>query len=338
MEKDLPARWIHLAEALDTTETEITVDTPQGDYVSIGDLILVAETGEIVKVTARNSATSIEVTRAVAGTYNDKVNGASAADDGDLLIIGNAYAEGATSGAAKSHAEQYLYNYTQIIRTPFEVTGSEDASENYSGPDYARLVKEKGIEHQIDLERTLLFGKRNIDTSSTSNPIRYTGGFFEFCDTESNIKDAGGTLTEPEIENWLQDVFAHTGAGDSRMLFCSPLVISVLDQIAVARLQTVPSDKTYGIAVKQWLTGHGTLNVVKHRLFENGPGGFGYGNYAIAVDPTRFKRRPLRGRDTKLKENIQANDADTKKGEYMTEVGWEVRAPLIHGILKNVTG
>ena len=336
-EKDLPARWIRLNEELDATETPWTVVTPGGDYVSVGDLILVPSTGEIAKVVTRDSATQITVVRAING---DKVNGTATTgvSDADILIIGNAYAEGATSGAAKSHQESWLYNYTQIIRTPFEVTGTEDASENYTGPDYARLVKEKGVEHRIDLERTCLFGKRNIDTSSTASPVRYTGGFFDFCDTESNLKDAGGTLTEPEMENWLQEVFGHTGAGDSRMFFCSPLLISVLDQIAVARLQTVPTDKTYGITVRQWLTSHGTLNVVKHRLLENGPNGDGYGNYGIAVDPTRLKKRPLRGRDTKLMENIQARDADTRKGEYLTEVGWEVRSPLIHGILYGVTG
>jgi hypothetical protein len=114
--------------------------------------------------------------------------------------------------------------------------------------------------------------------------------------------------------------------------------LTVFDQMGVARLQTMPSDETYGISVKQYLTSHGTLMIAKHRLLENGPGGFGYGNTGIAVDPTRLKKRFLRGRDTKLEEHIQANDSDTEKGQYISEVGWEVRAPLIHGILSNVTG
>ena len=338
-EKDLPARWIRLDEELDTTETAWTVVTPGGNYVSVGDLLKVMSTGEIAKVSSYGSATVINVVRAVAGTYNDKTNGAATTGvtDADVLIIGNAYAEGASSGTEKSHEESWLYNYTQIIRTPFGVTGTEDASENYTGPDLARLAKEKAIEHQIDLERTALFGQRNIDTTSTANPVRYTGGFFDFCDTESNVVDVSGVLTEPELESHLQDVFAHTGASDTRTAFCSPLLISILDQIAVAKSEMVPSNEALGMKIRQYVTSHGTLNIVKHRLLENGPNGDGYGNYMISLDTGRLKKRPLRGRDTKLRENIQANDIDGQKNEYMTEVGWEVRAPLVHGILKGAT-
>lgn len=333
IEKDLPEKWIHLNEALDTTETVITVDTPGGDYASVGDLILVAETGEVVRVATVDSATQLTVVRAVNG---DKINGSSAADDGDLLIIGNAYAEGTTSPDEKSHVETMPYNFTQISKKPFGVTGTEDASENYTGKDRVRLRKEKGIEHALDLERTALFGKRNIDTASTNNPRRYTGGFFDFCDTESNVKDAGGTLTEAELEDWLEDVFTHTGSGNSRLLLAAPKVISVFDQLGLARLQTVPTTETYGIAVKQYLTSHGTLNIVKHRLLVNGEGGFGYGNTAIAVDISKLTRAPLQGRDTKLQPDIGANDLDGFKDQYLSEVGWKIKNPKVHGILSNV--
>lgn len=337
IEKDLPSRWVRMNEELDATETTWTVVTPGGNYCSVGDLIMVPSTGEIVKVSAINSATEIVVVRAING---DKVNGTATTgvSDADILIIGNAYAEGASSGTEKSHEETYPYNYTQIVRTPFAVTGSEEASENYTGPDLARLRKEKAIEHKIDLERTALFGKRQIDTTSTANPIRYTGGFFDFCDTEANVLDVGGILTEPTLETHLESVFAHTASGDTRLSMCSPLVISVLDQIAVARLQTVPGDKTYGIAVRQWLTSHGTLMIVKHRLLENGPNGDGYGNYMVSVDVGKLKKRPLRTRDTKLRVGIQANDLDGQKDEYLTETGWQIGQPLVHGILSGITG
>jgi len=47
--------------------------------------------------------------------------------------------------------------------------------------------------------------------------------------------------------------------------------------------------------------------------------------------------RPLRGRDTKLRANIQENDRDGWKDEYMTEFGMELRLEKAHAIVKGVT-
>jgi hypothetical protein len=47
--------------------------------------------------------------------------------------------------------------------------------------------------------------------------------------------------------------------------------------------------------------------------------------------------RPLRGRDTKLRTNIQAPGLDGWQDEYLTEAGLEVRLEKVHGILSNAT-
>jgi hypothetical protein len=36
-----------------------------------------------------------------------------------------------------------------------------------------------------------------------------------------------------------------------------------------------------------------------------------------------MRYRPLSGRDTKFQDNIQANDADERKGQWITEAGVE---------------
>lgn len=333
IEKDLPARWDQINDTPSpaTTDTSLIVD--HGSYFSEGDVVSVPAKGEKFQVTSISSNT-LTVVRAVDG---DRVTGASLANNDDLQIIGNAYTEGASAGTEKSHQETYLYNYTQIVRTPFGVTGSEAQSENYTGPDRPRLRAEKAIEHKIDLERTVLFGERNIDTAtSTNTPRRYTGGFFYFVST--NAQDMGGIVTEPEIETFCQNLFSHTASGDTRLLFCSPLVISVLDQLVGARIQVAPKETTMGLAVKTWVTGHGNLNIIKHRLLENGAGGTGYAGYAIAVDPGKMMYRFLQNRDTKLLVDIQAPDLDGFKDEYMTECGWQMENESVHGYFYGVTG
>jgi hypothetical protein len=260
-------------------------------------------------------------------------------DNDDLQIIGQAYAEGATAGTEKQHMETYVYNYTQIFRLPFGVTGSQDASENYTGKDRPRLRSEFAVMHKIDIERQGLFGERNLFTTgvaSTNAPLRLAGGFLYFATT--NLQDASGTLTESELETFAQTTFAHTASGNTRVLFASPLLVSVIDQLAAGRLQIVPREKTFGVAIKEWVTAHGTFLIAKHRLLENGANGSGYAGYGLAVDPKKIGYVYLRGRDTKLKMDIQANDADKWTDEYFTECSWEIKNPGVHAVLYGVTG
>lgn len=332
IEKDLPARWsqVNNGAGYASGATAIVVDYSR--YFSVGDIINVVRTGEKMRVSAVDTATeTLTVVRGVGSTA-----AAALVDNDDLQIIGNAYAEGSPLGLEKSNIEAYKYNYTQIFRHPFGVTGTQDQSENYTGKDRPRLRAEKAIEHKIDLERAALFGERAIDTTSTNNPRRYTGGALFFL--SSNIRDAGGTLTEPEVEAWLADVFMHTAGGDSRVLLASPLIISTFDQLAAGRLQMVPSDKTYGITVRQWLTSHGTFNIVKHRLLENGLGGSGYGGHALLLDPKQWQYKTLGNRSTKLRVDVGVDGDDAWTDEYLTECGFQVGLPETQGVLKNVTG
>ncbi|HET9672662.1 MAG TPA: DUF5309 family protein [Actinomycetota bacterium] len=331
IEKDLPARWtaINNGAGYAAGDTSLVVDN--GAYVSIGDIINVPRTGERMRVT--NVVTNtLTVVRSVGPTA-----AAALLDNDDLQIIGNAYAEGVGAGVEKSHVETYPFNFTQIVRTPFGVTGTQNESENYTGPDKPRLRAEKSIEHMIDLERTILFGERDIDTSSTNNPIRYTGGFLFWA--TSNVKDFGGVMTEAEIEDWCEDLFHYTGGTDTRVVCAAPLPISVLDMLGVARLQLMPKDQVLGLTVRQFVTSHGTLMFTKHRLLEDGPtSAQGFGGYMLAVDPNRLRYRFMRNRDTKLRMDIQANDLDGWKDEYLTEVGWQVENPQLHGVGRGITG
>lgn len=93
----------------------------------------------------------------------------------------------------------------------------------------------------------------------------------------------------------------------------------------------VPKDQTFGLDINRLLTPHGSLMVIKHNLFE----GDTYGKRAYAVDLDNVGYRFLRGRDTKLMTNIQANDKDSRKDEYISEVGLVRRLEKTHGRIKN---
>lgn len=329
MEKDLPTKTSLATDTSSTAPVGVTAGT--GVRFKANDLVLNTTSGEIYLVTSISTDTLTTVRAAGSVTATANVIGDS------LVIIGTAYVEGGSLGTPRSITEGFLYNYTQIFRQPFGTTGTEEVSENYGGRDRPRLAKENAIYHMMDIERAFIFGNATSNTSTvpsgntTATPFRTTGGFLEFVTTNSQA--AGGTLTEPEMETFCQTVFASTGSGMSRTLFAAPTVVSVLDQLAAGRLETVPATETYGIAVKQWLTSHGTLNIVKHRLLTPTP----YTGYALAVDTGKIAYAKLRERDTKLREDVGTPGDDGWTSEYLTECGFEIDNQTAHGVLTGVS-
>ena len=134
----------------------------------------------------------------------------------------------------------------------------------------------------------------------------------------------------------MEDVFLHTASGDTRTLFASASVVTAFDQLGVDKLQLVPSDKTYGLAVRQYMTSHGTFNIVKNRLLEDGAGGTGTGDWAMIVDPKMLKLRPFSNGATRLLLDRQGPGVDGWVDEYLTECGLQLTNPEVHGVLKNI--
>jgi hypothetical protein len=326
IEKELMTKVDQVNGAQTNVDTSIEVDA--GNLYFAHDLVLNVRTMEIFRVVsiAANTLTVVRGVGSVAGTAMN--------DNDDVIIVGNANEEGGALGIERSVQESFPYNLTQIFRFPFGTTGTEEASENYGGRDRPRLFKEAGVQHAIDIEYAFIYGQRNIDTTDTNKPRRYTGGFLYFVTT--NVTDVGGTITEPSLETILGTIFEATSSGPSRVLFASTRLISTIDQLAAGRLQVVPSDKTYGIAVNQWLTSHGTLQIVKHRLLKNGPGGTGFAGYGLLADPRKLTYAYLRGRDTKHREDIGTPGDDGWTDELLTECGFEVALQKAHGVIKGV--
>jgi hypothetical protein len=321
LEDELSPRFDAVNYSTGYTDGATSVVVDNGSYFRSGHVIRNTDTGEQMLVTGVSTNT-LTVTRGWGTTA-----AAAIADNNTIMIVADASAEGATSATAKTTQEAVKTNYTQIFRTPFEVTGTADASEQYGGKDIAYLQKKHGIEHKRDMERAFLFGEAKNDVSG-SKPIRATAGLNSFITT--NRTDASGTLTEAEFETFCRTLFRY--GSSKKVLFASPLLVSAINSWALGKLQTVSSEKTYGISVKEYLGGHGTLYIVKHNLLEQD-----YAGYGMAVDTDNVRYRPLRGRDTKLKMNIQANDSDTRKDEYLTEAGLEVKLEKTHGVLYGVT-
>lgn len=318
---------------VDGSAVNTTLVTNDADVLKVGDLISNPARNEIYRAITRTNSTSFVVTRGAAGSTATN----TAADLDDLFVIGSAWAEGVDVGVPDEWAETQKFNFTQISRTSFGSSRTRDQSEIFFGATRPRLRAENAIAHAIDLEKVFLFGGRSESTATVNAPLRTTGGFTFWA--TSNVTDLlGASLSEPDLETWLESVFQHTASGDSRVLFCAPSVITALDQLAVGKMRTVSdSSLTYGISVKQWLTSHGTLNIIKHRLLAKPltqDMTAGYTSVAYAVDPKMLTNRPMQ--TTVLKMDRQGPGVDGYIDEYLTEQGLQLTNPEVHGILKNV--
>lgn len=311
------------------TDADVVFTVDNGNVFRINDVIMVPRTGEVMVVTAQTS-TSVTTGARSHGTPA----AAALLDNDDIFVIGSANAEGADVGIPDEWQETHVWNLAQIFRTPFGASRTRSATKTYTGSgSRASLRAESGKMHAIDIERAYLYGVRAEVGSGPSTLARTTGGFLEFC--TSNVLDlSGATLSEPDMEGWLEDVFQHTAASDSRTLFSASAVISAFDMIGIDKLRIDPSDKTYGLAITQYKTAHGVLNLVKHRLLENGAGATGWGSWGLAVDLSRVKDRVFQS--TQLKVDRQSPGRDGWIDEYLTESGPCIMNPEVHGILKNV--
>lgn len=326
--------WDATGTGLDATTTEQTLVVAESNYVQVGDVILTPVNGEIIIVQSQTDATTYEVIRAAAGSTAS--TSYTAGDD--MFIIGSAYAEGVDVPAPDEWQEVHKFNFTQIFRRAFGASDTREATRSYFGANRAKVSGEKAIEHAMDIERAFLFGGRSeVQASGAATPtagtgvLRTTGGFTYWA-TENVLDLNGASLSEPDLEGWLEDVFAHTTSGDSRLLLAAAPVITVLDMLAVDKIRTVNDpNMTYGIAVRQWLTSHGNLNIVKHRLLADG--GPDYAAGALAVDLKKVKMRTLAGRSTSLKRNRQSPGVDGWVDEYLTECGLQFANAEVHGKL-----
>jgi hypothetical protein len=222
-------------------------------------------------------------------------------------------------------------NYTQIFRTEWDATGSTLHSEFETDDDWDHQALKHGIEHKKSIEYAVMTGGPSEDTSS-GQARRTTGGFKNFA--TQNAADAGGVLTEGEFFTALRPMFDF--GSTEKWAFASPLAIDVLNGFPRGKLEVRQSEKTFGIRVMQYVSPHGTINIVKHPLLK----GSTLGGQIWIIDGDVLRWRYLQNkrgsRDTHINKEIQNNDVDGRKDEYFTDGGLQFGSPARHGSIYGI--
>jgi hypothetical protein len=305
--------------------TSIVVDNAA--YFEVQQIVYVPRTNENMRVTAVDTGTNtLTVVRGVGSTA------AALVDNDELLIASTAQPEGDASRTARSRNPSTILNYTQIFRTPWDATDTELHSEFEGGDDWDHQALKHGIEHKKSMELALMTGSPSEDTSS-GQARRTTGGFRNYA--TQNATDAGGALTETEFFTALRPAFRY--GSSEKWGLASALAVDVLNTFPRGKLEVRQSERTFGVRVMQYVSPHGTLNLVTHDLLE----GTTLGGQIWIIDTDVVRWRYLKNkrgsRDTHIRKEIQNNDVDGRKDEYLTEGGLEFGQPARHGRIYGIT-
>jgi len=319
LEDERMPHWDAATIAHSAVATDIYVDN--AEFFESGMTIVFPRTGEVARCTG-TTVTSDYIT-VVRGTGAATINAAE-----PIMIIADSNEEGATSKDGKQTVLTNAYNYTQIFRTPVSITRTESKANLIGGNELDRQRAKRGQEHQEKIERALWFGKRAIVTSGT-HPRRFTGGIFEWITT--NITDFGGMMTEFDCDQFLETASYY--GSENKLAFMAARPISVVNGFAKDRLYVVDqAKKEFGLDIVKYVSPQGTLNMVKHPMFE----GAVYGYYMCVLDLSDDCIEYKFIDDTQLHQNIQANDLDGQKDEYLTEAGLLFANEKRHSLGKNI--
>lgn len=329
LEDELFPRLTATSATVTNVATTVPVTTGTGVYVRVNDVIRNQATGEAFRVTAI-ATDNLTVVRGLGAVA------AAAMGSGDqLLIVGNAAAQGATMGTRAITKRVMNFNYTQILRHPYGFTESLLASDLYAGNIRDRERQKKSIEHKRAEENTIFWGARALDTTG-ANPLGFCGGIIEFLST--NIKDVNGALTKTTLDTHMRDILQH--GSTNKVVFVAPLVAQALSGFLRDAWQpTETGTRLWGAKVDAFISGaygYRLPVIVKREWNDFASASKQYGGWAFVVDMDYVKIRPLR--PTRLYRDIQARDADEYDEELKTEISFELQQERVHGLLKGITG
>jgi len=293
-----------------------------GDVLQVELAVEVAGyANELVRVVSVSLDTTFVVQRGVAGTTAGAI-----ADNINLTRVGNAQSEGNVSIASSSTNPVKLTNYTQIFKTPYQITNTDLETRHRTGDPRKNEQKRKSFQHAEKIEQALFWGVpfETVDAANGNMPLRFTMGLRNFITSFRTV-----FTVDPTAQSFLDAIYPvfnyESGeAGNERIIFAGNVALNMLNTIVLNSPSTfIKYDGIvdfFGMRLQRYVIPQGTLYIKSHPLLNVHPF---YNSSMWVVNPAGIKYRPLGGRDTKLEKDIQPNDADYTKDQWLTECGFE---------------
>ena len=302
----------------------------------------------VAKATAvvKNGASSYVACKLLEDDDNGATTSHDLSDCDTILIIGNVNAEGAAIPDAIAYDPTKWYNFTQIFRTPLEITRTAKLTHLRTADSYKEAKRESLELHSIEMEKAFLFGIRTENTGSNGKPERTTLGLIPAIKSgaSDNVNDyslnsdfSGQTWLqggEEWLDTYLEQIFRY-GAND-KLAFAGSGAILGINRLAKSGGQIQLSNVSttdYGLKVANWTTPFGVIHVKTHPLFSYEAT---TRNCMVIFEPAKLKYKYIS--DTMFKKDPAMKQAgftayDGTKEEWLTEAGLEYHHPTCFGYL-----
>ena len=274
------------------------------------------------------------------------------------FVIGTAHEQG--SGYPETWKDQPFktgYGNTQIWKTAMAMDNTARATVlKYDSSEWARVWKEKLIEHKYDIEQSLLFN----GTASTSDDAWYTDGVVNYITGFGNLFSlATSTKTQ---DDFLDDMSAFLDPrynnANATVFFCSTAVYNWLHKLSgyfsnnlgiVGKGSQTPATdgtslgradmsltgkrKVFGVDISTISTPYGDMSVARNIHLDGTNVGL------LGINMRYCAYRPLVGngqnRDTSVYVGVQTlenSGVDRRVDLIQTEAGLEIHMPEAHAV------
>lgn len=303
-------------------------------------------TGVVIK------AAAVHATVFMLDETNTSLSGvadAAAAQSNEVLdkfkcyVVGTAFDEG--SGYPETWDDQPFstsYGRTQIFKTTCAMNNTDRATVlKYEGNEWARIWKEKLIEHKFDIEQSLLFGQQNETYRTTQGAVDWVGTYGNAftldvaTKTQDDFLDDLSAYLDPRYNDGMATVF-----------FVSTAVYNWLHKLGGyfnnnlsigsnfrADFAVMGKKKVMGLDATTISTVYGDMNVVRNIHLD------GTNVKMLGVNMKYCAYRPLVGnginRDTSIYVGVQTlenSGVDRRVDQILTEAGMEWSCPETHAV------
>jgi hypothetical protein len=308
-------------------------------------------TAEVVRA-ASGELTSYASNAPVSQVYDKEISGAEGSS-GSLeamraQVAGTSYEEGSSllGQSWKDNPYSTGYGQTQIFRSEFGMTNTARATAlKYEPNEWARVWRDKLIEHKWEIEYAGLFGSQVEDAAG----VGHTQGAIDYVLKYGNIF---GWTKSKTIDDFLDDMSSYVdpryNQSRATVYFCSTEVFNWLhkiggffsknlqidDQIR-ADLAITGRKKVLGLDMTTFSTVYGDMNVTRCIALD------GSAVSILGVNLNHVKYRPLVGngvnRDTAIYAGVQSlenSGIDKRVDMILTECGFEWQMPEAHAVWK----
>ena len=267
-------------------------------------------------------------------------------------VIGNAHAQGSTYPQTWQDNPFSTGNgLTQIWKTALSMDNTTRATVlKYEGNEFARLWREKLIEHKFDIETAMIFGSQYTDGSG----VQYTQGALDYVVNYGNIFSWDTNKSQDDflddMSNFLDPRYNNANA---TVFFCSTDVYNWLHKLsgyfsanmkktdlgstnsfgARADMSMGERKSAFGVDVTTVYTPYGVMNVARNVHLD------GTNVKILGINMANCAYRPLVGnginRDTAIYVGVQTlenSGIDKRIDLVQTEAGMEWQMPESHAV------